>query len=229
MMNKAAKYPIRILAVDSYPVVTQGIVSFLLADKQLFSVDVACNAKESLRTAKQWKPDIVLLDINLPDIYEFSLMKQFEQENIKVLIFVDLKNNDHIIEYILSGARGYLLKDCSKTEMIEALLKIYNNEMYFPRNIKLFIKSATILSNDMQQREFTISNLCNIMTHREKEILLLISHGLQNKEIAIKLRIKNRTVEYHVSNILSKLGVSSRVEAVIACLKANLEDYPKTL
>ena len=226
-MNNDTNYPIKVLAVDPYPVVTQGIVSFLLADKQLFTVNAACNAKDSLRTVKQWKPDNALLDINLPDISEFPLMKQFEQENIKVIIFADLKNNEHIIDYILSGARGYLLKDCSKTEMIEALLKIYNNEVYFPRNIKSPIRSATILSTDMQQREFSISNLCNIMTHREKDILLLISHGLQNKEIAIKLGIKNRTVEYHVSNILSKLGVTSRVEAVIACLKINLGDCPR--
>lgn len=227
-MNQLIKKLIKVLAIDAHPVVTKGIASFLLSEQQLFVVDTASTGKESLKIVKDWKPDVIILNTNLPDMGGIEFIEKLKRlyAKMKIIMFIDQGETDCIEDYLLRGACGFLLNNCSQNEIIEAVIKVYNNEIYFSRDMDLSFHSMITSSNDDENYEILDTRiLSNLLTQREKEVLLLISKGLQNKEIAAKLNIKNRTVEYHTSNILSKLGVTTRTEAIITYFNEQISNY----
>lgn len=203
------KHQIKVLAIDHCPVITKGIVSFLLTEQHLFAVDTASNVKDSLVIAKQWQPAIVIIDL---DMLYVNLIERFKQaySATKVIVFVELKYKDSISHDLVNGAHGLLLKNCSQNEMVESIQKVNNDDFYISRSLEH-------MWNPPDTSHYLASDNTHIwtpLTNREREVLFLISQGFHNKEIAARLGIKNRTVEFHTSNILSKLGASTRTQAV---------------
>jgi len=217
-MDNLVKHPIKVLAVDTYPVITKGIVSFLLTEQHIFVVDTAFNIGDSLILVKEWQPDIVIVDINLLWI---NLIEKFKQvySGVKVIAFADQNPGDAICNPMINGANGFLLKNCSQNEMIEAVINVYNNDIYLSRGHASSFEFMLLSDNEGEYTSSYIKNSFNSLTKREQEVLLLLSKGFTNKEIATRLEIKNRTVEFHTSNILSKLGVSTRTQAVSVYFK----------
>jgi len=209
-MNRLETELIKVLAIDPYPVVAKGIVSFLLTEQKLFVVDTAFNSHEALKLTRDWKPNIIILDVNLPDTNWTQLATKLRQElvHVKIIAF-----SDQILDgkkgFKIQDIDGYLFKDCSQNEMIEAIINVYHGKYFCPRQV-----NSGSMDTNIQKPENTKNT--NLLTQREAEVLKLMSEGLQNKGIAARLRIKVRTVEFHVSNILSKLGVASRMEAVLS-------------
>ena len=140
--------------------------------------------------------------------------------NIGIIMLTGENPGGYVNASLKNGAQGFLLKDCSKTEMIAAVLQVFRGEFYFSQNMAQYLRSAIIgeknRTNKIDEPEKTYDTS---LTPKEIEIIELIAQGMRNREIATTLGIKNRTVDCHVSNILSKLGVKTRLEAVLTYLK----------
>ncbi|MDT3701175.1 MAG: response regulator transcription factor [Thermincola sp.] len=209
---------IKVLVVDNYLVVMVGTVSLLSIEPRIFVVGTAKNGEECLQLAGEFKPDIILMGINLPDIYRFNLIEKLRETHpqIKVIVFTGQNPEEYVNSSLAKGVKGFLLKDCSANEMIEAVLSVYAGKNYYSQNLGAIPKS--FVTGEEHSREISpldSKDMGSLLTPRELEILELIVKGLQNKEIAGKLGVKTKTIEYHIGNILSKLGVNSRLEAVL--------------
>lgn len=212
---------IKVLVVDDHPVVAEGTVSLLANEPHISVVGTARDGKECLQLAGELKPDVILLDINLPDTCGVDLVEKLKElrPQVKVIMFTGQNPEEYVNSSLAKGVEGFLLKDCSANEMTEAVLRVFEGEVCFSQSMSAIVKS---LVDENQRREFYSSNIeipYDLLTFREKEIMELVAKGLQNKEIAGCLGVKKRTVEFHISNILSKLGAGSRVEAVLNWIK----------
>lgn len=210
-MDILQKHQIKVLAVDNCPVITKGIVSFLLTEQHFFTINTASNIKESLVLTREWRPDIIIIDLALL-LNDFIGKLKLAYPGVKIIVFMEQSSKNDICTNLIKGAHGLLLKNCSQNEMIEAILKVYTDKIYLSRGLT---SSESMLGSSSANKYSSDNiNLVTTLTNREREVLALMSEGLHNKEIAARLGIKNRTVEFHTSNILSKLGASTRTQAV---------------
>jgi len=212
-MTYAANQLIKILALDSHPTADDNVL-ITLGTIPLFTVHTLFSRQDCIQKVRKWNPDILLLKINLQDICDIEYMAQIWQAKprTKVIVFTDMHPNNLLIGGVLKGVRGFIHKNCSINELREAIMQVYNNQI--PLSQDSLLHSATDPRED-EEDNHPVNNPIVLLTPREKEILQLISKGLSNYEIAANLKIKRRTAEYHVSNILAKLGVGSRTEAAV--------------
>jgi len=208
--------------VDDHRLFAEGTVSLLSAEPCISVVGTAKDGSDCLTMVGAEHPDVVLLDINLPDFCGTDLIEKIKVLDSKVgIIMLTGENPEGYVNASLKkGAQGFLLKDCSKTEMITAILQVAKGDFYFSQNMAPYLRSAIIhkeirINSIIEPEEFRGKSL----TPKEIEIIELIAQGMRNREIATALGIKNRTVDFHVSNILPKLGVKSRFEAVLIYMK----------
>ena len=187
--------------MDDHTLFAECTVTLLSSESSISVVGTAKDGSECLKMVKAEHPDVVLLDINLPDFCGTDLIEKIKELDSKVSIIM-LTGQDpagYVNVSLKKGAQGFLLKDCSKTEMITAILQVTRGGFCFSQNMAPYFRS-TIIGKSLTQQEI--------------EILELITQGFSNREIATTLGIKNRTVDFHVSSILLKLGVKYRLEAV---------------
>lgn len=213
---------IKVLVVDDHPVVAEGTISWLSSDPKILVLGTAHNGEECIHIVSNKKPDIVLLDINLPDICGINLIEKLLeiQPLLKIIMFTGYNPEEYVTSSLVKGAHGFLLKNCSKNELIQAVLSVFEGGIYFPDGMGTLLRSIIIRKErETGSSVLNLKNQFSNLTPRETDILKLIAKGMQNKEIAGILKIKTRTVEFHVSSILSKLGVNSRLEAVLTCVK----------
>lgn len=212
-MDISPKSLIKVVAVDNYPVITKGIFSFLLTEQRLFAVHTASNVRDSLIIVKKWRPHIIIIDSNL---WNKKCVESFKQaySGAKVIVFIEHNANQNKCHDIYNGARGLLLKNCSQSEMIESVLSVYADNIYISEGLAPSWEGVCCPSSLIDSEK-----ILTPLTSREREVLHLISDGFSNKQIAAQLGIKNRTVEFHISNILSKLGASTRTQAVSIYLR----------
>lgn len=212
---------IKVLVVDDHPVVAEGTISMLSSEPKIVVLETAQNGKECMHIVTNKKPDIVLLDISLPDICGINLIEKLLeiQPLLKIIMFTGYNPEEYVISSLVKGAHGFLLKNCSKNELIQAVLSVFEGGIYFPDGMGTLLRSIIIKKERERSSVLNFKNQFSNLTPRETDILKLIAKGLQNKEIAGILAIKTRTVEFHVSSILAKLGVNSRLEAVLTCVK----------
>ena len=216
---------IRLLVVDDHILFAEGTVSLLSSEPNISVVATAKNGSDCLKIVKAEHPDVVLLDINLPDYCGTDLIEKIKSldSNISIIMLTGQDPAGYVNVSLKKGAQGFLLKDCSKTEMITAILQVSRGEFYFSQNMAPYLRTAII------GEEIQINNIVDeeiqgkSLTPKEIEIIELIAQGLHNREIASALGIKNRTVDFHVTNILPKLGVKSRFEAVLIYMKGKEE------
>ncbi len=204
------------MVVDDHIMVAEGTVLLLSADPRLSVVGTAKNGRECLHQVEAEKPDVILLDINLPDVCGIDLVDKIKEikQDSKIIMLTGQNPQEYITVSLGKGAQGFLLKDCSKSEMAQAIFTVYEGNVYFSQSMGIFLKTAVMAQQeDSEQTEDVLSVA---LTGREQEIMALVATGLHNKEIAAQLGIKTRTVDFHMSNILVKFGVNSRLEAVLA-------------
>jgi len=205
---------IKVLVVDDHTLFSEGTVSLLRVEPRILVVGIAKNGIECMSFINKTRVDVVLLDINLPDICGIDMIDEIKmvQPGVKILMLTGQDPKGYVTKSVRKGANGFLLKNCLAEEMIEAILIVYNGgSVYYHKKSEYFTKSENfnfkLTGNSEVLRE--------LLTYKENEIMELVSKGLRNKEIAAALGIKVRTVEFHVSNILFKLGVSKRFEAIL--------------
>lgn len=204
---------IRVLIVDDHAVVRQGLKMFLSLDSELEIVGEAVDGKQAVALARQLQPDVVLMDLLMPvmdGVTAISILRR-EVPETEVVALTSVLEDNAVIGAIRAGAIGYLLKDTESDELIRAIKAAANGQ------VQLSPKAAARL-----MREVRTPESLEALTERETEVLRLLARGLSNKEIAQALVIGEKTVKTHVSNILSKLNVSSRTQAALYAARMGL-------
>jgi NarL family two-component system response regulator LiaR len=204
---------IRILIVDDHSVVRQGLQMFLTLDPELEIVGEAANGVEALHSARQLEPDVVLMDLLMPEMDGVAATEAIRRElpDTEVIALTSVLEDRAIFDAIRVGAIGYLLKDTEADKLCEAIKAAAAGQ------VRLSPKVAARLMREVRAPESP-----EALTERETEVLRALARGLSNKEIAVALFITEKTIKTHVSNILSKLGVPSRTRAALYALKIGL-------
>jgi len=203
---------IRILIVDDHAVVRQGLRMFLSLDGELEIVGEAVDGRQAVALARQLQPDVVLMDLLMPvmdGVTAIGILRR-EVPEAEVVALTSVLEDNAVIGAIRAGAIGYLLKDTEADELIRAIKAAANGQ------VQLSPKAAARLMREVRTPESAE------LTERETEVLRLLARGLSNKQIAQALVIGEKTVKTHVSNILSKLNVSSRTQAALYAARVGL-------
>lgn len=200
------------MVVDDHPMVLEGMKSML---QQLTFVDLtglAANAYEAMEQIKKDAPDIVITDINMPEIsgIELALKIRNEYPQVRVIAMSTFKERSYISQMIQNGAAGYLVKSAAREEIEEALLSVYEGKLYMSLDISLS-------SSDRQE----LGNI-PVLSTREKEVLQHIADGLTNPQIAAKLFISLHTVDSHRKNLLTKFGVNNTAGLIKLAVRNNM-------
>ncbi|BAE83814.1 response regulator [Desulfitobacterium hafniense] len=204
---------IKVLVVDDHKLFALGVLALLSSEPDIVVTDVASNAEECLRMAEIVSPHTVLLDINLPDSCGVDMISKIKQidPDIGIVMLTGLSPLGHIDASLAQGASGFLLKDCTKEEMITAIRKAAKGEGYFSQSMAPYLKEELVRTPQQDPHDDKVASL----TLRELEVFNLVVTGLRSKEIAEKLEITKRTVDFHIGNILLKLEAKSRLEIVL--------------
>lgn len=192
------KQPIRVFIVDDHPMVVEGMTTMLQQEPSIEVAGYAMNAASCLGFFAHHEADVVLMDINLPDKSGIDLCKELKTKHpeLKILGISNFNQGSYVREMITQGASGYVLKNVSKEELLEAIHLIKRGQQYLS-----FEAGKAMHQEDLRQRDLPL------ITKREKEVLLLIAEGLTNAAIAEKLFVSTSTVDSHRKSLLSKLEV----------------------
>lgn len=201
---------VRVLLVDDHPVVRTGLRIVLEQDGKIAVIGEAERGREAAYLALQLKPDIVLMDINLPDINGMEATKLIKASNpsIRVLVVSLHKEPEHVIGMLEAGADGYLVKQCQPDELRGGVLQAHAGERVLHQSVLHAVIAKAVHGPAVITEE--------ALSQREREVLQLLAEGATSKEIALALGLRPKTVENHRSRILDKLGVSNSAAAVRA-------------
>jgi NarL family two-component system response regulator LiaR len=218
--------PIRVLIVDDHEIVRKGIRALLATKRDIQVVGEARDGAEAVTQAQTLHPDVILMDLMMPKMNGVEATQAITSGNkeMRVLVLTSFAADEQVFPAIKAGALGYLLKDSSPQELLQAIRQVYRGE---PSLDPAVARKVLAELSAPPARPMTSDPL----TAREVEILRLVAQGKSNKEIAGELVIAEETVHSHVSNILNKLHLASRTQAALYALKegiASMEDIPDT-
>ncbi len=209
--------PIRILLVDDHHVVRQGIRSLLELDADLMVVGEAATGAKALELVESLRPDLVLLDIKLPDLDGFEVCRQAlaRQPDLPIIILTAFSNQDTVARCICEGAKGYVLKDVDVVELTRTIRAVHAGESVLDPKI------AGAVMNELRRRA-KISGDQPILSERELQIVRLMAQGLSNQEIGWQLFLSTSSVKLYIRKVEEKLGVSGRPAIVYEASKRGL-------
>jgi len=208
---------IRVLIVDDHAIVRRGIGALLDTEPDITVVGQACNGYKAIEKASALKPDIILMDLVMPEMGGIEAITRITAENpqARILVLTSFGSDEKVLPALKAGALGYLLKMSSPEEMVEAIHRLHKGESWLDPVIarKLLHEISTPLS---------ATPALDPLTERELTVLRLVAQGLSNRQIASELVISEATVRTHVSNILSKLQLASRTQAALWALREGI-------
>ncbi|MEX1019326.1 MAG: response regulator transcription factor [Litorilinea sp.] len=205
---------IRILIADDHTVVRGGLVALLEDVEGIEIVAEAADGQEAVLKTRAFKPDVVLMDLQMPRKTGIEAIEEIKAENpeARILVLTSYSDDDKVFAAIKAGALGYLLKETSTQDLLHAIHDVYHGES------SLHPAIARKLIRELN-KPTTLPPSDEPLTEREAEVLILVAQGLANQDIANKLIISERTVRTHVSNILGKLHLANRTQAALYALK----------
>jgi DNA-binding NarL/FixJ family response regulator len=223
-MENSERKVIRVLVADDHPAFAEGLVKLLERDADFMPIGIARDGAEALLRARDCNPDVVVMDISMPKMNGIEATRRIkaEQPRIAVLALSAFGYHPYVMAALDAGAGGYLLKNAPMEQIINAIRGLYFGETVLNSDIAGKVLRTIAMSRGSQGagKDLTSSDL---------ELLKLGATGMSNSEIASKLFISERTVQSHFTNIFSKLGVGSRIEAVVKAIKEGWlfpEDLP---
>ena len=212
---------IRILIADDHGVLRAGLRALLSAESELEVVDEASSGNEALSLADKLQPDLILLDISMPDLGGIEVTRRLKEmlPNVRVLILTVHEDESLLQEAIQAGASGYIVKRAVESELIDAIRAVWRGDLYVhPAMTRALLKEMSPSPSSSSNNEALVESL----TPRETDVLRLIAQGYTNRQMADMLSISVRTVESHRSNLMGKLDLHSRVELVRYARENNL-------
>ena len=219
MPEGVAMDPLRVLIVDDHPVFLAGLRVLLEADPRTEVVAEATTAAEAIEQAAETQPDAIVMDLHLPDMNGIEATRHITQTSphIGVLVLTMYEDDDSVFAAMRAGARGYLLKGAGHTDIVHAITAVGAGTAVFGPSI-----AQRLIDYFGAQRSGAATPPFPELTEREREILELIAAGRSNGDIAGRLAIAPKTVRNHVANVLNKLQVVSRSEAIVRAREAGL-------
>ena len=202
---------IKILLVDDHQVVRDGLAVMLGRQPDFSVLGEARNGLEAVEKAEELKPDIILMDLRMPELNGVEAMRRIRErdEQVKFLVLTTYDTDEYIFDAIEAGAKGYLLKDTSREELFQAVRAVHGGESLIEPGV-----AARVLDRFVQLSRQGSQPQHDILSERETEVLRLMAQGAANKSIANSLSISESTAKTHVANIFQKLEVNQRTEAV---------------
>lgn len=208
---------IEVMIADDHSMVREGLKQLLELDGDILITGEASDGVECLKLLEESLPQVLLLDINMPNMNGLEVLEKIKEEKIDTKVIILTVHNE--VEYLLKaveiGIDGYMLKDSDSNELKKAILSVIQGESYIQPSL------IPILNSKMIERDVEKEKL-NLLTKREVDVLKLMAVGSYNKEIGEKLNISERTVKNHISSIFKKIEVSDRTQAAIFAIKNNL-------
>jgi DNA-binding NarL/FixJ family response regulator len=211
--------PLRILIADDHPLFRHGVAALLGTVPTFAVVGEATTGAAAIAAAADLQPDVILMDIQMPDLTGIEATRQIvaAHPHIRILIVTMFEDDSSVFLAMRAGARGYLLKDAQKAEIVAAIEAVGRGEAIFSPAI-----AARLIAFFAAPRPAPLADLFPDLTDREREILVLIAQGRSNPDIAAQLILSPNTVRNYVSSIFSKLQVASRAEAIVRAREAGL-------
>lgn len=208
---------IRVMITDDHSLIREGLKQLLEFDGSIEIVGEASNGVECLEKLKECNPEVLLLDINMPEKNGIEVLKQMKAENVQVKVLILTVHNemDYLLQAVDIGVDGYILKDSESSELKKAIRAVRSGENYIQPSL------IPALNNQLLNRD-TDKDRISLLTNRELEVLVQVANGMFNKEIATNLNISERTVKNHISNIFKKIDVSDRTQAAVFAIKNNI-------
>jgi DNA-binding NarL/FixJ family response regulator len=216
-MNESTHTRIKILITDDHLVVREGLSAMLSREKDIEVVGEAENGLQAIEKARELHPDIILMDLRMPEVDGIEAMRRIKLENpdIKFIILTTYDNDEYIFKGIESGARAYLLKDSPREDLFRAIRVVSRGGSLIEPAVAGKVLDRFVELSRQEQISATLSD-------RELEVLNLIARGASNKVVASSLNISESTAKTHVQSIFNKLGVNDRTEAVTEAVKKGI-------
>jgi NarL family two-component system response regulator LiaR len=208
---------IRVLIVDDHTIVRKGIRALLTEIAGIEVVGEAADGQEAIAQANSLRPDVVLMDLAMPKMDGIEATRQIKtsQPESRILVMTSFATDDKVLPAIKAGALGYLLKESAPEDLVQAIHQIHRGESSLHPTIARKVLQEITHPSDRPPTP-------DPLTRREAEVLLLVAQGLSNQDIARKLHISDPTVRSHVSNIMSKLHLATRIQAALYALREGL-------
>jgi DNA-binding NarL/FixJ family response regulator len=214
------KTPINVMIADDHSMVREGIKQILELDGDIKVNAVAGNGRECIDILDEKKTDVLLLDINMPNMNGLQVLQYFREKktNIKIIILTIHNEVEYLVRAVEIGVDGYVLKDSDSSVLKKAIFTINNGDSFIQPELTPMLKKR------LESKALNLRMFEDTLTRREIEVLKLLAEGLFNKEIAYTLSISEKTVKNHVSNIFKKINVSDRTQAAVYAIKNNYVD-----
>lgn len=211
---------IKLLIADDHAVVRKGLRALFEDEVDLIIVGEAANGLEAIEQVANTAPNVVLLDISMPEMTGLEAAKEISERfpATKTLIFSMHHNQDYVVKAVENGASGYLLKDLSREEILQAIRAVAGGERYFPANVASLLAEA-LLSKSKRPMAIDDEKTLKKLSKKERQILKLLADGLSSQEIADMLQLSVRTVSNHRANIIRKTKAKNTAELVKMAVK----------
>jgi DNA-binding NarL/FixJ family response regulator len=213
---------INVIVVDDQELIVQGLSMIIQGEKNLNLVGTAHNGMEAIAICEKEQVDIVLMDIRMPEMdgVEATLKIKERESKIKVIILTTFKDDEFIFGTLKNGASGYLLKDATPEEIVDAIQKVYSGGTLI--NPQIATKVVDKLTEKEENVDYIVDRRVELLTNREKDICHYLGHGKNNKEISEMIYISEGTVKNNITRILDKLELRDRTQLALYAVKNKL-------